>query len=186
MDDQATQRALDQRVDPVAQAGEYQVMILGLLGDGDPVAVQMATVPDVRQLVRAAGANLRVRPAAGEWSVAELVGHLRDAEIGAGARYRWILAHDRPSLIGYDQDLWVERLRHQDDDVEEMLVLMEALRRSHLALWARTSSDERARAGIHAERGPESFDLLFRLMAGHGLFHLAQMRRTIDQVGSTR
>jgi hypothetical protein len=186
MDDQATQRALDRRVDPVAEAQEYQRMLIGLLGDEDPVTVQEALVPEVRELVWAAGPDLRSRPAPGEWSVAELVGHLLDSEIVTAARYRWILAHDRPSLIGYDQDLWVERLRHRDDDPEEMLVLLDALRRANIGLWARTSPDERARVGIHAERGPESFDLLFRLSAGHGSFHMAQMRRTLDQVASTR
>lgn len=186
MDDQATQRALDGRVDPVAQAEEYQRMLLGLLGDEDPVTVQEALVPEVRELVRAAGPDLRSRPARGEWSVAELVGHLLDAEIVTAARYRWILAHDRPSLIGYDQDLWVERLRHQQNDPDEMLALLEALRRSNVTLWAHTSRAERARVGIHAERGPESFALLFRLVAGHDRFHLAQMRKTLDQVASTR
>jgi hypothetical protein len=184
MEDQSTRRALDRRVDPVAQAEEYQRMLLGLLGDGDPVEVQEALAPEVRELVRAAGPHLRTRPAPGEWSVAELVGHLLDAEIVTAARYRWILAHDRPSLIGYDQDLWVERLGHREDDAEEMLSLLGALRRSNLALWARTSPDDRARVGIHAERGPESFDLLFRLLAGHDLFHQAQMRQTLDQVAS--
>jgi hypothetical protein len=29
---------------------------------------------------------------------------------------------------------------------------------------------------------PESFDLSFRMLAGHDLFHLGQMRRTLDQV----
>src|SRR5687767_14479486 len=100
MDDQATQRALDHRVDPVAQAAEYQEMLLGLVGDGDPVAIQEAMVPEVRTMVAAAGPNLRARPAAAEWSVIELVGHLLDAEIVNAARYRWILAHDNPSLIG--------------------------------------------------------------------------------------
>jgi hypothetical protein len=78
----------------------------------------------------------------------------------------------------------VERLRHQDDDPEEMLSLLRALRSSHLRLWANASESDRARIGIHSERGPESFDLTFRLMAGHGLFHLGQMRRTLTQVAS--
>jgi hypothetical protein len=38
--------------------------------------------------------------------------------------------------------------------------------------------------GIHAERGRESFDLLFRMLAGHDRFHLAQARRALDAVSS--
>jgi hypothetical protein len=184
MDDQATERALNRTVDPVNDAGEYQGMILGLVGDRDPVPIQEAFVPELRELVKRAGPDLRVRPAPGEWSVLELLGHLLDAELVTAARYRWILAHDQPSLIGYDQDLWVSALRYQEADHQELMTLLESLRDANLRLWANTSVTERARVGIHAERGPESFDLLFRLIAGHGLFHLAQMRRTLEQVSS--
>jgi hypothetical protein len=33
---------------------------------------------------------------------------------------------------------------------------------------------------MHAERGPESFDLAFRMIAGHDRFHLAQARRALE------
>jgi len=108
-----------------------------------------------------------------------------DAEIVLAARYRWVLAHDEPPLVGYDQDLWVERLHDPGEDPAEMLAMLRVLKRSHLALWARTSPSDRARVGIHSERGPESFDLSFRLMSGHGLFHLGQMRRTLAQVAGS-
>jgi hypothetical protein len=49
-------------------------------------------------------------------------------------------------------------------------------------LWARSSEEDRARVGIHAERGPESFELLFRMIAGHDRFHLAQAERALDAV----
>jgi DinB superfamily len=111
-----------------------------------------------------------------------VLGHFVDAEIASGARYRWILAHDEPPLIGYDQDRWVERLHHQDGHPEDMLELIEALRKSHLGLWAGSSESDRARIGVHSERGPESYELTFRLVAGHGLYHLGQMRRTLAQV----
>ncbi len=77
-----------------------------------------------------------------------------------------------------------ERLNHQEADPEELLSLLAALRGSNLALWSRSSQADRARIGMHAERGPESFDLVFRLVAGHGLYHLAQIRRTLAQVRS--
>jgi hypothetical protein len=173
--------ALDANVDPVARTSEYQRMLLGVLGDRDPAQV-IATIPDeAEQLLKEAGDRVRIRPAPGEWSAIEILGHLLDAEIVLAGRYRWILAHDRPPLIAYDQDLWVERLGHQDDDPEEMLALLRALVRSHLRLWERTSEADRARVGMHAERGPESYEQSFRMLAGHGLFHLAQMRRTLGE-----
>ena len=42
----------------------------------------------------------------------------------SSARYRWILAHDEPPLTGYDQDLWVDRLHHNEDDPEVLTMML--------------------------------------------------------------
>jgi len=102
--------------DPVTDPSGYQRHLLGLLGDDDPAEVQAATTDAWRVLVEQAGAHLRERPEPAEWSVLECLGHAADAEIVYSGRYRWIIAHDQPPLIGYDQDLWVDRLHHGDDD----------------------------------------------------------------------
>lgn len=176
---------MSRTVDPVGEPSAYQDMLLGLVGERDPVALQQTLVDEVEGMIDAAGQLLRTRPAPNEWSVLELVGHLLDGELVTAARYRWILAHDRPELAGYDQDLWVSRLGHNQGDPEAKLDLLRALRRSNLDLWERTPSGERERVGIHSERGPESYELTFRLTAGHGLFHLEQMERTLAAVRSS-
>ena len=113
----------------------------------------------------------------------ECLGHAVDAEVAMSGRYRWILAHDQPPLIGYDQDLWVDRFHAgKNEDPEELLALFEPLRASNVALWTRSTEEDRARVGMHAERGPESFDLCFRMLAGHDRFHLAQARRALEAV----
>jgi hypothetical protein len=115
--------------------------------------------------------------------VLECLGHVTDSELVVASRYRWIVAQDEPPLVGYDQDLWVDRLHHNEDDPEVLLETFEALRRANLALWARATEQERERVGIHAERGPESFDLTFNLAAGHDRFHLDQARRALAALG---
>jgi hypothetical protein len=109
-----------------------------------------------------------------------------DAELVSSGRYRWILAHDEPELLGYDQDLWVDGLRHNADSVEELVALFEALRTANLALWRRSSSRQRERIGLHRERGPESYDLTFRLIAGHDRVHLDQADRALASVRAAR
>jgi DinB superfamily len=168
--------------DPIEEPTEYQHHLLGLLGDDDPAEVQRATPPALRALVEKAGETIRTRPEPSEWSVLQCLGHIADAEIVVAGRYRWILAQDEPPLVGYDQDLWVDRLRHIDDEADDLLRTFEVLRAANLALWERTSDDERARIGVHAERGPESLELTFRLLAGHDRFHLDQARRALDAV----
>jgi hypothetical protein len=169
--------------DPVADPTGYQRHLLGLLGADDPAEVQASTPATWRALTDDAGDRVRERPEPGEWSVLECLAHAADAEVVASGRYRWIVAHDEPPLLGYDQALWVERLHHgRDEPVDELVSMLEALRTVNLALWRRSTEAERARVGIHAERGPESFDLTFRLIAGHDRFHLAQARRALVAV----
>ena len=168
--------------DPVTQGAAYQRLLLDLLGRDDPATVQEATLASLEEVVRDAGPDLRRRPAPLEWSVLELVGHLVDAEIVMSGRYRWALSHDDPPLLGYDQDLWVEKLAHNEDQVDELLPLFGALRAANLRLWRRSSAQARGRVAIHAERGPESYDLMFRMLAGHDRFHLNQMRATLQQL----
>jgi hypothetical protein len=169
-------------VDPVASPEAYQRLLLGWLGADDPAVVQGGTAERMRAMVRAAGARLRDRPEPTEWSVIECIGHLVDSEIVTTARVRWILAEDEPDIVGYDQDRWVDGLRHRDDDPEDLIRLFAALREANLRLWAATPAADRARFGRHRERGPESYDLTVRLSAGHDRFHLAQAERALAAV----
>ncbi|HYM52047.1 MAG TPA: DinB family protein [Candidatus Dormibacteraeota bacterium] len=172
--------------DPVADPKAYQDLLVGLVGTDDPAEVQLAALGTIRALVSEAGQDLRTRPEPGEWSVLECLAHVVDAEIVGSARYRWILAHEEPELLGYDQDLWVERLHQPTEDPEELLAVFEPLRRANLALWARTPAAQRDRVGMHRERGPESYQLTFTLMAGHDRFHLAQAERALALIRSGR
>ena len=172
----------DRSPDPVTDPKAYQAHLVGLVGDDDPADVQQGTASSIRALIDEAGPDLRARPERGEWSVLECVAHMVDGEIVASGRYRWILAHDEPELVGYDQDLWVDHLHQPPEDADELLATFAALRRANLALWARTPAPLRDRVGHHRERGPESYGLTFTLMAGHDRFHLAQARRALDRV----
>ena len=160
----------------------YQELLLSLLGQDDPAEVAQATPSAVQSLVIEAGSDLQRRPAPGEWSVLELVGHMVDAEIVVSGRYRWTISQDEPPLLGYDQDLWVAGLRHNEARREELLAVFSALRAANLRLWHRSTAEDRDRVAIHAERGPESYGLMFRMLAGHDRFHLDQMRETLRTV----
>jgi hypothetical protein len=53
-------------------------------------------------------------------------------------------------------------------------------------MWERIPPEERDRFGIHGERGQESYEVTFRMMAGHDRFHLDQARRTVEAVLALR
>jgi hypothetical protein len=173
---------MTQDADPVSAPEAYRQSLLAALGDDDPAVAQRETAAAIRALVTEAGSLLRVRPEPGEWSVLECVGHITDSELVAGARERWIMSEDEPVIVGYDQALWVDRLEHNADDPELLIAMFEALRAANLDLWARRPTADRGRIGRHAERGPESYEMTFRLAAGHDRVHLDQARRALAAV----
>ncbi len=172
----------DAAIDPVQTPEAYRRQLLDLLGADDPATVQAATVARLRELVREAGDQLRIRPEPTEWSVVECIGHLVDSELTTAARVRWILSEDRPDIVGYDQDLWVDGLRHGDDEPDDLITLFDALRTANLRLWKARPPADRERVGIHRERGPESYGLIVRLAAGHDRFHIGQAERALAAV----
>ena len=162
----------------VADAGSYTAAILGALGDRDPFEVLRTSPAAVRQAVAGVGPEIVAAPERpGKWSMLQVVQHLADAELVGAFRYRMILAHDRPALQGYDQDRWADRLGYADSDLAGALEQFGALRAANLRLLERTSPAERARVGVHAERGEESIAHLLRMYAGHDLVHLRQLAR---------
>lgn len=173
-------------IDPMSAAEAYRRTLLELLGDEDPAVVQSATIVHVRDLVERAGVDLRTRPEPGEWSVIECIGHLVDSELTTAARVRWIVAEDQPDIVAYDQALWVDRLRHGDDDPADLIAMFETLRAANLRLWRSRTDEDRRRFGIHRERGPESYELIVRLAAGHDRLHVGQAERALAAVRGER
>jgi hypothetical protein len=164
--------------DPPAERAAYAGAILSLLGDRDPLTVLRDTPAALTQAVQGlTPAELQRPEAAGKWSIVQVLQHLADSDLVWGWRVRLILAHDRPQITGYDQDLWAERLHYADADAGQALDTFRVLRTGNLRLLARATPEDLARVGIHSERGEESVAHLIRLYAGHDLLHLEQIAR---------
>jgi hypothetical protein len=170
---------------PVAEPDAYIASLLAALGDRDPRAVLAGTAEALRRLISGVSPDRLATPeAAGKWSLVHVVQHLADSEIVAAFRFRMILAHDRPAIAGYDQDLWASRLKYGAVDIGDAMAQFDAVRAANLRLLEKTTPEERARVGIHAERGEESVEKMIRIYAGHDLVHLRQMSRIRAAVGA--
>lgn len=166
--------------DPVGDPEGYQRELLAMLGGEDPRDVMATTLANLRgEATAVSEERLSRRPSPGEWSVAELLGHLWDAEIAYAFRARAILAQETPRLIGYDQDAWGTLAR---PPFGELVAAFAALRTANLALIDGTPEAAWDRSGIHEERGPLSFGLLTREIAGHDKAHLLQLQQTLAAV----
>jgi hypothetical protein len=167
------------------QAAAYVTAILDLLGDRDPFAVLRKTPSALPRAIEGLTGQQLARPEQpGKWSIVQVLQHLADGDVVWAWRMRLILAQDRPTLTGYDQDLWATRLHYDQERAADSIELFTVLRRANLRLLERTDASDRKRVGVHVERGEESLEHLLRLYAGHDLLHLRQIERIRQAVSS--
>lgn len=152
---------------------EYRDALLALLGDRDPLAVLAAT-PDAVAALCAGGPG--GTPAPGEWSAADVVGHLVDVEIVFGFRWRLALTADEPAYPGYDEKRWAALPK---PPLAELVTTLRTLRAHNLHVLRRLDGDDLRRTGVHSEQGRETVDVIVRKLAGHDLAHLDQLSRAV-------
>lgn len=162
-------------------AQAYREKIFKFVGDRDPLQLMAQTASKLDEIVRLHPPKvLRARPFEGKWTANEVIGHLVDSEWVYGYRMRLILSEENPTILGTVQDSWVERQRHNDREPTELVAIFRTLRELNLAAWRQTSPEDLERTGQHNERGPESLGVMLRLLAGHDLSHLEQIRRYVE------
>lgn len=134
----------------------------------------------LRTLVRGlSDAELRRRPADGEWSVLEVVAHLGDTEERTIARVRRMLDEDNPTLPGYDQEALAIERRYNEMDFDEALERFERLRAEHVALLESLDGEAWQRRGTHTEQGPMTIQTFESHSVGEDSDHMAQIARLI-------
>lgn len=169
--------------DPVKEIEAYREELLDLLGSDDPLDVLAHTPAEIETRLRGLEeAALSKRPGVGAWSVKEILGHLGDTEWVYGYRLRMMLSHDSPAIAGYDQDVMVRGMAHNDRPISMLLEELRRLRGLNIDLYLRSHGPAWERVGHHSERGDESVGLTIRLLAGHDRRHFAQIERTLAAV----
>lgn len=116
-----------------------------------------------------------VKPGPGRWSVGEIIHHLADSEMTAAVRLRRLLAEDRPTIQGYDQDEFARRL-YYDRPYETSLELFRNVRQSTAEILDRLTPAEWVREGTHTETGPYGVEAWLKTYAEHAHKHARQIR----------
>lgn len=160
------------------QAAAYSRAVIELLGSRDALEVLESTPREIERAIEGLSDSAMVQAESdGKWSIRDVVQHLNDSEVVWSYRIRMALAQDKPPIHGYDQDLWASRLHYDTMDVATALSEFAVLRRANVRLLRQTTPEERARVGVHVERGEESVAHMMKLEAGHDLLHLNQIAR---------
>src|ERR687898_1759087 len=62
--------------------------------------------------------ELDARPAPDEWTAREVVHHMADSEMTSAIRLRRLIAEDAPTIQGYDQEDYAQRLFYSERPIE--------------------------------------------------------------------
>lgn len=131
-------------------------------------------------------AQLRERPAAGEWSLLELACHLRDSAIEEGMRARRMVEEDNPTLEPYDEQARALERNYIAEDCSKVMTSLRAYWTGYAYQLERFSDDEWDRPGLHPETGPVTVRRRAELEVEHTETHLAQMKATREAVAPSR
>ena len=168
--------------DATLHPAEYKQALLDAAADADLVEAIAQAPVDVGRLVQGVDPALLHTPMApGEWSAADIVGHLLDVDVVYGFRWRLVLTEDTPHYPGYDEKRWTLLPRLPFPGT---LAAWTALRAVNVALVRGAAPSDWARTGVHAEQGAETFEETVRKVVGHDLAHLNQLRRTLEAVAT--
>jgi hypothetical protein len=127
----------------------------------------------LRQAVRGMSREqLLARPVPGKWSTLEVVCHLADFEPVFADRMKRIIALERPTYFGADENRFAATLAYHDRDVEEELTIVERTRGQMARILRKQPDEVLHRVGVHNERGPRTLGELLTMATNHIHHHL--------------
>lgn len=126
------------------------------------------------------GEAQRWRPAAGEWSPLEIVGHLITIDtVGNGDRVQRVLTTDDAVFPALDVNEIARERGDNDVDARALLDDFARTRARSLVLITGLSDDQLLKTGRHPVAGVITLGQLLRRWAAHDQEHLAQIAVTV-------
>ena len=127
----------------------------------------------------------RKRPQENEWSLVEVLCHLRDVEAEVNLKRLNMLLHgDNPFMPAADPDPWAKERQYLRQDgmqacqefCENRKRLLDLVETLHEAGWQRSAR--------HAIFGPTTLQEIVSIMAGHDRLHVRQIFQTLHNVAT--
>jgi hypothetical protein len=140
-------------------------------------ATQLREIPNAfRQALHVGDERaIRHRPAAGEWSAIEVLGHMIDKMAHWSQRVERIVREERPILPGYDQDAEVHDHGYQHADPALLFERLQQHCEHFATLVAALPSSALQREGVHGEFGPMTLRQCIKVPLESADEHLEQL-----------
>jgi DinB superfamily len=127
--------------------------------------------------------DLLAHPIPGTWSVQEVILHLMDSDLVGSDRMKRVIAEPNPTLLAYDENLWVKHLGYDRADTATACEVFRLNRNMTAAILRRLPDAAFERTGNHTERGIESLARLVDGYVDHLHHHLKFVREKRAKLG---
>lgn len=127
--------------------------------------------------------EMLAHPIPGTWSVQEVILHLMDSDLVGSDRMKRVIAEPHPTLLAYDENLWVKHLGYANLDVVTACEVFRLNRKMTAAILRKLPDEAFQRTGNHTERGIESLELLVKDYIEHLHHHLKFIRAKREKLG---
>ena len=125
-------------------------------------------------------ADWRKSPQAGEWSVTEILCHLRDVEQEVNLpRLHKVMQEANPFLPAKDTDRWAQERNYGEQDGAGALTAFTERRIALCSILESLEVENWERPARHAIFGPTQLKELVTIIAGHDRLHVQQVHGTI-------
>ncbi len=128
-------------------------------------------------------ADLLAKPVPGTWSIQQIVLHLLDSDLIATDRMKRVAAEDRPTLIGYNETLFADKLYFDDLDAGLACDLFAKNRRLTYEILKRLPDAAFTRTGLHNESGEITLEYLVKTYVNHLDHHLKFIKQKRELLG---
>ncbi|MBN2551047.1 MAG: HAD-IA family hydrolase [Anaerolineales bacterium] len=126
------------------------------------------------------------QPFAGEWSLVEVICHLRDVDQEVNLeRVRKVVDETNPFIPGKDTDPWAVERGYNQQNGEQALQEFTATRLKLLDLLENLPAEGWRRPARHAIFGPTLLSELVNIIASHDRLHIQQIYTLIKAISST-
>jgi Protein of unknown function (DUF664). len=127
-------------------------------------------------LARLSDADINAPTAPGEWTIHQVVAHVRDTEQHVFlARAQRIVKEEHPAVQNFDQDAWNRDHYSATEPFKKIVGDFSASRRKLISLLRKTTNEDWDNWAKHSAYGRISLDWLVMHDYHHTLEHLAQI-----------
>jgi hypothetical protein len=127
------------------------------------------------RLIKFSEAEAAARPAPGQWSKKEILGHLIDSVSNNHQRIVRMQLEPQISFPGYKQEQWVATQRYQQEPWKDMIQAWEGFNRHLLHVVTQIPEDRRGNLCSLDGNEPVTLEFLVRDYVQHLAHHLRQI-----------